>query len=253
MRTVAASRPLAHTEVLAVHDTIRLVGDDPSRRSADETGDGGITRPGGSNDASIESGSTHAAEVGRVGADVGGAAERSPSGRGEAAAAEAYLRRRRLEREAAIDRLMLNASGRGHHADRAFWAMIYDFEHAPRTTNLAQLKAIGIDVPPSGELADDELSLQLAAIIEGLGRLGVYLTNTNHLTDRQMYERLAKDVLEEEIPDIVGDAGTAEWVDLCTIDEQERFDELHGYPPKFKREPPSRRDATLPRPASGGW
>ncbi len=162
--------------------------------------------------------------------------------------ADAYLARRRQERNEAIDRLVAEARACGHHAERSFWAMIYDFERAPRTTNRAQLAAMGVELPAGGELADDEVVVQLWTVIEALARLGVYLMNTDHLTDRQLYERLEREVLDEDVPDIVGNDGTQEWVDLSTLEEQELFDELYGCSPERRALAPGNRDARLPRP-----
>ncbi|MGA1394039.1 MAG: hypothetical protein ACO38W_12880, partial [Phycisphaerales bacterium] len=75
--------------------------------------------------------------------------------------------------------------------------MVYDFELAPLTTNLAQLRDMGIDVPPAESLDESALSAKLWAVIEGLSRLQVYLISTDHLTDRELYQRLESRVLRE--------------------------------------------------------
>lgn len=264
-----------HTEVGVVQHTYRLVGEEPSLEAmgdgcgrAERTADGNPeSREGGVDRTSREGGEEAArsavTEEFDAGAERCGGAEldgsiggdqlRGVTGSVEAAdeagaKAEAYLARRRQERNEAIDRLVAEASARGHHAERAFWAMIYDFERAPRTTNRAQLAALGVELPASGELADDEIAAHLWTVIESLARLGVYLMNTDHLTDRQLYERLEGEVIDEDVPDIVGNDGTQEWVDLSTLEEQEIFDELYGGSPERRAMAPGNRDARLPRP-----
>ncbi len=167
------------------------------------------------------------------------------------AQADAYLAARRRTRAEAIDRLVEEAVRQGHFASRTFWAMVYDFERAPRTTNRAQLAGLGIDVPKLVELSDDEVTIQLWVIIEGLARLGAYLSHTNHLTDRELYGILEERILNEEVPDIVGGEGMQEWIDLLSEGDFDRFEpSLDGGPPPPPM--PSDRDARLPRPEPGG-
>jgi hypothetical protein len=169
---------------------------------------------------------------------------------GEYRTADEYLEARRKARSEAIDRLVAEARSQGHFASRTFWSMVYDFERAPRTTNRAQLAGLGIDVPKSDELADDEVTTQLWRIIEGLARLGAYLSHTNHLTDRELYQVLEERILDEDVPDIVGGEGMQEWIDLLSEGDFDKFDFTLGDgppPPPM----PSDRDERLPRPGPG--
>ena len=163
---------------------------------------------------------------------------------------EGVLARKRREREAAIERLASEGRDRGSTVDRSFWAMVYDFEQAPTTTNRKQLAEIGIDVPASEALADDEVSAKLGHIIDGLARLHIYLLNTNHLTDRQLYERLEKEVLEEEVRDVAAAEGVQEWVDLALMEETDVYERYYEGTsgPREAIAMPSARDARLPRP-----
>jgi hypothetical protein len=198
---------------------------------ADADGDGDVARARGSQDQSGE--------------EVQKAARGGDSGHADS---EQLLARKRRERDEAIDRLAASGLERGSTVDRSFWAMVYDFEHAPTTTNLKQLNEIGVQVPPSGSLADDELVIQLWEVIRGLGRLHVYLTNTNHLTDRQLYERLESEVLVEEIRDVAAADGVQEWIDMATMEETETFDKYYNDFGPNRAIPPSNRDDRLPRP-----
>src|SRR6187401_1867626 len=49
-------------------------------------------------------------------------------------------------------------------------------------------------------LSDSELTALLWKIIEGLADIGVYLTSTDHLSDRELYTVLWQDTLIQEHP-----------------------------------------------------
>lgn len=144
--------------------------------------------------------------------------------------------KRRLRTEA-IDRLQDEARRAGGITDRLYWTMVYDFELAPLTTNLAQLRELGVEVPPADSLDEGEVSVRLWAVIEGLAKLNVYLISTDHLSDRELYHRLESRVLREEVREVPPEPGVREYIDLG-----------HGESPAV--DPPSRRDARLPRPAN---
>ena len=65
-----------------------------------------------------------------------------------------------------------------------------DFESAPQTTLTDKLVSMGIDLPPADSLSDEALSTKLWDIITQLGQLRIYLHNTNHLSDRELYTLL---------------------------------------------------------------
>ncbi len=52
---------------------------------------------------------------------------------------EKYEAKRKMRNDA-IDRFVADAANRGDCADRMYWTLIYDFEHAAMTTNLQQLE-----------------------------------------------------------------------------------------------------------------
>jgi hypothetical protein len=148
---------------------------------------------------------------------------------------EARREAKRRIRVEAIDRLQDEAKRAGGITDRLYWTMVYDFELAPLTTNLAQLRDMGIDVPPAESLDESALSTKLWEVIEGLSRLQVYLISTDHLTDRELYHRLESRVLREEIREVPPEPGVREYIDL-------------GSGGGLGDVIPSRRDARLPRP-----
>ncbi|MDZ4828702.1 MAG: hypothetical protein SGJ09_00710 [Phycisphaerae bacterium] len=178
---------------------------------------------------------------------------------------EDVLEDKRRTRDAAIERLRDEAKSRGQMADRAFWSMIYDFEMAPMTTNRRQLGEIGVEVTASEELADDELAIKLREIVDALGRLSIYLLHTDHLSDRVLYQRLERDILDEEVRDLPADGVAREFIDLCmpeTDEDWATYRELYEFRPEdgvraasaagelpgAPRRPPFDRDRTLPKP-----
>lgn len=238
-------------------NTYRLVGEEPAREAAgddvgraqgDAAGEGEICNEIGASARAAERGSEVSPCDSAAMPDERSSGDRAQTSADGVSKAEAYLAQRRRERNEAIDRLVEEAKGRSQCSERSFWAMIYDFECAPRTTNRAQLAAIGVEVPSGRELADDEVATHLWTVIAALSRLGVYLLNTNHLTDRQLYERLEGDIIDEDVADVVGNDGTQEWIDLCTLEEQEIFDRYYGGSPELLEKAPSDRDERLPRP-----
>lgn len=143
---------------------------------------------------------------------------------------------KREHRSKAIDQLVADATTKGDCADRLYWTLIYDFEHAPMTTNLEQLKEIGI-VPVNLEhLTAQETSEALELIINGLAKLGVFLLHTNHLRDAELYEKLVTKILVEPVRDLPADAGVHEFIDLT------------GGEPEVAAVDICNRDARLPKP-----
>jgi hypothetical protein len=127
-------------------------------------------------------------------------------------------------REEAIAKLQAEARAGGQSDDRAFWSMVYDFEMAPMTTNRRQLAEIGVEVPDSATLSDEALASKLAEITAALERLHVFLLHGEHLPPRVLYERLERDVLDEEVRDVPPLEGVREYVDLASLEELDALD-----------------------------
>lgn len=142
---------------------------------------------------------------------------------------EKFFRTLTADREAGIDRLMATDPDCTHRVMAAFK---WDTEMAPRSTNWAMLKAIGVD--PSIDSIFD--------IVNGLAKWSIYLTNTNHLTDEELLSRLLNSVLIEEVTMIPPNYDMAEFISMTG--EVDDDDHLREEP-----KPASNRDATLPRPA----
>src|SRR5688572_1454410 len=86
--------------------------------------------------------------------------------------------------------------------EEQFWERVVAFETADVTSASEQLQGIGIDLPEAEELDDSQIAEKLREIIGGLASLNVYLLHTDHLSDRELYETLVDEVLQEETPDL---------------------------------------------------
>lgn len=152
----------------------------------------------------------------------------------------------------------------------AFVARIEAYEKAEFITHVEQLRRVGVELPPPEALGDADLPAKLHDIFEGLARNRVYVANTNHLRDRELYEHLYHDSLREDVPDLPPTPGGAHVLDLVGsgseedsqaylryyADDEARARAAEQYPdePVPPREPcPADRDRTLPRPADMPW
>ncbi len=147
----------------------------------------------------------------------------------------------------------------------AFLEHIYVMESQPSVTHAHQLIAAGVSLPPPDDLSDTALHDKLWEIIHKLAELRVFIDNTNHLTDRELYERLWTETLNEFTWDMSNALNGAMHIDMCgsgseedTADwlsyyacEEDRQDWLASYPadplPPVKKAKTDRDDA-MPRP-----
>ena len=98
--------------------------------------------------------------------------------------------------------------------DEFYWTMIYDLEMAPSTTGRAQILEYGIVPTPPQELATyGEIHDELWTIVEALSRCGIYLLNTDHLNDTDLYARLYYKILDEPCKMMPPEADCAEYID----------------------------------------
>ena len=89
----------------------------------------------------------------------------------------------------------------------------YDINQSEPVTGRFQLLRCGIiPVPPQELHTRDEIWDELWTVIEGLAESGVYLINTNHLSDIDLYSRLYYRILNESMR-LVPHRLAAEYVD----------------------------------------
>lgn len=144
------------------------------------------------------------------------------------------------------------------------WNQIAEFDDDDPKSLFDVLSESGVLLPPPEELGDAELTGKLWEVIHALARLGAFLHNTNHLSDRQLYVELWGDALREqailapENPacswniDLVG-SGSEEHTRLHLkyyADEESRRSWLEDWPsdplPEHE-DPPHDRDRHLPK------
>lgn len=134
----------------------------------------------------------------------------------------------------------------------------------PFVSHLVELERKGIIMQPVEMLSDEELTERLWEVIEGLAECQVFLSSTDHLSDRELYEHLQTESLIEEHPDLPMGANACIHLDIlgsCSeedmynynkyfADEEDRLRVQKEYPDEPMPEhvdPPYDRDQYLPR------
>jgi hypothetical protein len=127
---------------------------------------------------------------------------------------EAVASRDQRNRARAARIKSLVAAAPSDNKDEFYWTMIYDLEEAPTMTARSMLLEHGIiPVPPQELITTADLHDELWTVIEALSRCGVFLINTNHLCDRDLYSRLYYRILDEECRAMPPSTEAAEYVD----------------------------------------
>jgi hypothetical protein len=75
------------------------------------------------------------------------------------------------------------------------------WETTPRSSNREWLKRRGLHFLPPFACDEVRLGAELPRLISALATARVFLYHTNHLSDRELYERLCREVLPAECPD----------------------------------------------------
>lgn len=91
----------------------------------------------------------------------------------------------------------------------AFWRRVVEFENAGTTNLLKELTGIGVPLPAPETLDDAAMHAALCGVIDGLDRLNVFLEFADHLNDRELYTRLLREILPEEMDAIDPEDGAA--------------------------------------------
>ena len=142
-----------------------------------------------------------------------------------------------------------------------FWRRVVDYENAPLVTDAQRLHDAGIDLPDPDAMDDSQLTAKLWQVIDALASMRVFITSTDHLSDRALYDRLWRHSLREEEPFV---PGSTDHVDLVSTgseddihawlkyyaDERDRQDWLADFPDYVMpahEDPPFDRDSRLPQ------
>jgi hypothetical protein len=83
-----------------------------------------------------------------------------------------------------------------------FWQRIVDFGAAPLKTDFAPITEAGIDLPNPEALDDAQLALKLWEVVGALAAMRVFISETDHLSDRELYHELWHRHLREERPNL---------------------------------------------------
>jgi len=144
--------------------------------------------------------------------------------------------------------------------EEAFLEHVLAFETAPERTLFDVLGDLGIELPRPKKLTDRELTAKLWEVIRSLLKQSIVLCNTDHLTDRELYDLLWNDTLRKEF--VISSHFTLH-IDMTETgvedgmptyltyyaSEAQRQEYLEAYPDfKMPRhvEPPLRRDHLIP-------
>jgi hypothetical protein len=110
--------------------------------------------------------------------------------------------------------------------EESFWKYVVDYEEAPSTTHFQQLEMAGVSLPAPDSLNDEELTEKLWEIIHKLALLRVFIGQTNHLSDRELYKHLWTDSLREEtkmLPPTANSAWHIEMLGGCSEEDNQLY------------------------------
>lgn len=99
----------------------------------------------------------------------------------------------------------------------------------PFVSHLVELERKGIIMSPAEMLNEEELSERLWEVIEGLAECQVFLSSTDHLSDRDLYEHLRTESLIEEHPDLPMGASACIHLDILGGCSDEDIDNHYRY------------------------
>jgi len=154
------------------------------------------------------------------------------------------------------------------HFRRVFWSEVAALESALGSSYGERLEEAGIALPEPEALGKVVVGFKLWEVVGGLASLQLWLTCSDHLSDRELYERLWHSVLPRGCYPPIPDAAIV--IDCITLDENRSdLDYLRFYADDLarsmwqeqwpERRLPSRealpfdRDRFLPRPPRVWW
>ncbi|MDO9139854.1 MAG: hypothetical protein Q7U38_05960 [Methylobacter sp.] len=102
-----------------------------------------------------------------------------------------------------------------------FMDSMLKYENAEWVSSFTLLEQGGMALPAPDTLDDTQLSAKLWEVIRGLAMLRMFLHNTDHLSDRELYEDLWHDLLREEGQATPIDADSAWHLDILGYESSE--------------------------------
>jgi hypothetical protein len=111
-----------------------------------------------------------------------------------------------------------------------FWHNVVEAERGGWTSARKQLQVDGVALPGQEALSDAALAAKLDEIFSRLAARRTFFTHTDHLSNRQLYERLVSDLLDEEFPDMYAACPDGAYVvDLVGSGSEEDMQTCHRY------------------------
>lgn len=103
----------------------------------------------------------------------------------------------------------------------AFWGNVLAYESAEQTCHFIQLEKRGIRLPATDELDDDALTAKLWEVIHALAAMNVFLSQTDHWSDRELYDHLWNETLREITVDMPPGSGWNCHIDFLSTGSDE--------------------------------
>ncbi|MEX2607115.1 MAG: hypothetical protein WD708_07185 [Kiritimatiellia bacterium] len=143
-----------------------------------------------------------------------------------------------------------------------FLEQVVGFETAAETTWRKKLRETGYEMPPPDSLNDEAVSLEVWQVIQRLAELQAHLDSTNHLSDRELYEKLYEHVDHPMMDVFMGEGAAYHFEMLAAGDEEDdliwlryfadeetrqRWHREFGIDLPPKEDPPYDRDQYLPQ------
>lgn len=110
--------------------------------------------------------------------------------------------------------------------EEQFWRQVVAFESAAEEQPFDVLIRCGLTLPAPEELDDAEITKKLWEVIHGMAFLRMFLSFTDHLSDRELYARLWNDTLREPTALEPEDSAGAWFIDLTGSGSEEDL-EVH--------------------------
>lgn len=103
----------------------------------------------------------------------------------------------------------------------SFWGNVLQYESAEKTCHFIQLTAMGIELPEPDVLDEAAVTAKLWEVINALAGMDVFLSQTDHWNDRELYEHMWYDTLREITVDMPPGSGWTHHIDFLSSGSDE--------------------------------